>query len=197
MSFELKGFVRTDKGKNAAGKFRREGFIPGNLMADNGKTVSIYFSFQDLQKLITKGIRSSSIIDFTLEGGGDLEKTRVIFKEIQRDPVTDFIIHVDFYQTTPGKPLKVTVPLQTVGLAKGVKLGGAMEHYLSSVNVKTVPEALMDLMEVDISHLDVGEAIYIKDVSFPEQWEILLKGNPIICRVARSRVTQQAAAAAS
>ncbi len=193
MELQLKSKTRSDRGKNAAGRMRRAGEIPGNLIHD-AKSIPISFNTREFMKLVTAGIRKSSLLNLEIEDvEGEDKNSKVIIKEVQRHPVSGDITHVDFYRTTTGKPVRVSVAVETRGNSKGIKAGGALEHYISAIKVSAPPEKLIDVIHVDITDLDVGEAVYVKDLNIPEGWEVLSKGNPIICKIARSRLTTTAA----
>lgn len=127
---KLESEARTDRGKNEAGRMRRDGRIPGNVIS-GGKSQVISFSNQDFQRLIQKGLRTSSLIQLDVKGGE--MSGQVIVKEIQRHPVSGDVLHVDFYRVTEGRKTLVTVPIETTGFAKGVKAGGALEQYISKL----------------------------------------------------------------
>ncbi len=192
MEKKLVCHTRTEKGKNAAGRIRRAGLIPGNLIK-NGVSYPLTFDEPNFNKLLNTGLRQSTIIDLDVEDG---EKgNRVIIKEIQRDPVTGVILHVDFYTVTPGQKVAVSISVETEGLSKGVKAGGALEHFIRLLKVKATPETLQDVIKVDISNLDVGDAIHLKDLNLPADWDLKLEGNPIICKISRGRMAKQTAGA--
>jgi large subunit ribosomal protein L25 len=103
-------------------------------------------------------------------------------------------VHVDFYKINPGHKFRVAIPVELTGSAKGVKAGGALEHYIRQLKVMTTPEKIMEKIEVDITNLGVGEAIHLSQLNLPREWETRLTGDPVVCRVAQSRMTLKAAA---
>ena len=182
--------TRSEKetGKNAARKLRREGMIPGNIIS-NAKSTRISIPEANFSKLLNGGLHQSSLIDLTVEGGEDAGKVYV--KELQRHPVNGSIVHVDFYKVTTGKKVMVKIGIETEGTSKGVKAGGALEHFIRAIKIKAAPEDFQEVIKVDISDLDVDEALYLQDLGLPESWEILLRGNPIVLKIARSRLARQ------
>ena len=176
---------RTESGKNAVGRLRRQGNLPANLIAD-GKSTMLSIDASEFRKLLNSGLRQSSL--FTLNVGEKSEK--VFVKELARDPVSGTVLHVDFYRVTAGRKVMVTVPIEHTGVARGVKVGGALEQFINSIKVKSAPEDLIDVMQVDVSALDVGDAIHLKDLKIPANWEVLLEGNPLIIKVAHSRMAR-------
>ena len=183
----LKCTARKGAGKNEAGRLRRSGMIPVNLIFQ-GKAQGLAVQAVDFKKILKNGLRQSSIFNLEIEGGE--AENKVFVKELQRHPVSGEVIHADFFRVTPGKKVLVSVGVETRGMARGVKAGGAMEHFIRSLKIKATPESLQDVIEVDVSNLDVGGSIYLKDLGLPQEWEVLMEGNPIILKIARSRLTK-------
>ncbi len=179
------------KGKNHAGRLRRSGMLPGNIIA-GGKSALVQFAEKDIEMLIKSGLRNSSVL--SMEGESSAAGKQVVVKEIQRHPVTNRIQHIDFYQLTKGKRLLVTVGVVPNGLAKGVKSGGILEQFIHKLRVKTVPEALKEVVDVDVTNLELGQAIRLGDLNLPSEWDVVIQGNPIILKVAYARVAPVEAA---
>lgn len=178
---------RSEKGKNAAGRLRRSGFVPGNMIS-NGEAVPLSVPEKDFAHMLNHGLRPSSLIDIEVEG--ESGSSRVFVKELQRHPVTGAPLHVDFFRVTPGRKVLVTVAVESTGLSKGVKGGGALEHFIRTLKVKAVPETLRDVITVDITDLDVGESVHIADLGLPSDWDLRMTGNPVVLKVARSRMSR-------
>jgi large subunit ribosomal protein L25 len=186
---KLDSEVRSDTGKNVVGRLRRAGKIPGNVIF-GGKSTVISFAGQEFYKLMQAGLRTSSVIQLDVQGGD--ASGRVIIKEIQREPVSGNVLHVDFYKITPGRKTLLTVPVEVTGTSKGVKAGGALEQYISKLKVRATPETFREIITVDVTELNVGEGVTLSQLGLPAEWEVLLQGDPIIVRVARSRMSRGA-----
>lgn len=184
----LNGKPRTTTGKNEMNRLRTAGFIPGNLISD-GKSVPISFSQAEFQKLLQGGLRQSSFFDVIVEGG---ETSRVYVKEIQRQPVTGDVLHVDFYRVTPGRRIALSVAIETRGISKGVKAGGALEQFHRAVKIRANPESVKEVIEIDISDLDVGASLHLSDLDIPSDWDVRMPGDPIVIKVAASRTSRTA-----
>ena len=154
---------KQEKGKNHAGRLRRSGIIPANIISA-GKSSSLSLVEKDFTTLINDGLRSSSLIDLNVDEAGG---SQVVVKEVQRDPINGKLLHIDFYQVTKAKLLTVKIDIVPVGSAKGIKAGGALEHYIRSLKIRATPEALQESIELDISELEVGQAILFKDMQLP------------------------------
>ena len=124
------------------------------------------------------------------------EKHTAVIREIQFEPVTDAVLHVDFYEVTPEKPIVVGIPVQLNGLAAGVRLGGRMSLSVRQLKVKApytqIPEKLM----IDVTSLEIGKSIKVGSLSF-EGLELVTPAEVVVCSVKMTRAAQAAAAAAS
>ena len=181
----IKERAKDQIGKNISGRFRRSGMVPANVIATGNSTL-IQFVEKDLELLIKAGLRNSSLINLESDNGGS--KKQVVVKEIQRHPVTNKILHVDFYQVTNGKVLTVNVAVNPVGLAKGIKAGGSLEHLIRKLKIKSKPESLKEVIEVDVTNLELGQAIRFEDLKLPADWIVKMEGNPVIVKIAYARV---------
>ncbi|MEQ9362795.1 MAG: 50S ribosomal protein L25 [Leptospirales bacterium] len=184
---KLNSELRKETGKGVVGRMRRDGKIPGNVIAD-GKSTVITIDNAEFQKVMQAGLRTSSVIQLDIAGSDASGK--VIVKELQREPVSGRVLHVDFYRITPGRKTLMTVPVEVTGQSKGVKAGGALEQYISRLKVRATPETFKEIIHVDVTNLGVSEGVTLSQLDIPSEWEILLQGDPIIVRIARSRMTK-------
>ena len=185
---KLAANVRESRGKNQSGRLRREGFIPVNLIS-GGESESLQIKDADFQKLIKNGLRQSNVIKLEKDG----QSMDVIVKEIQREPVTGAILHVDFLKVQAGQKVLLRIAVETEGVSRGVKAGGALEHFIRNLKIKAAPETFKDRIVVDISNLDVDQSVYLEELDIPDSWDVLLQGNPIILKVAPGRMARQGA----
>lgn len=192
-TFNIVCTKRNDTGKNAVRRIRMRGAIPVNLVSE-GKSDMLETDENQFTKLMNAGLKKSTLCTLEIDGKDTGEK--ILVKEVQRHPVSGRVLHLDLYRIVPGNKVLLQIPVVLKGLAPGVKAGGALEHYIRQLKVRTLPEKIEEVIAVDISKLDVGQAIRLKDVAIPEEWNVLTGGDPIICKVAQSRATIQADLAA-
>lgn len=179
--------ARTTRGKNEARRLRASGHIPANLMGQ-GQSTPISINAKDFERLLASGLRASSKIELNVAGA----KQEVLAKDVLRHPVSGQVLHVDFFKTTPGQKFRLKVPVELKGFSRGVKAGGALEHYVRFLDVNTDPQSVIENIEVDVTDLGVGDAIHVEDLKLPSSWDMRHSGNPVICRVAESRVSSKA-----
>jgi large subunit ribosomal protein L25 len=190
---------RTQTGKNENNRLRMTGKIPVNIIS-NGQSVLASISSKEFEHIVQEGIRPASLIDIDLEGSS----SKVFIKEIQRTPGVNTIRHVDFYKVQPGKKIIVKVGITTTGTPKGVKAGGRFEHVIHEIKVKSTPEDLVDILTIDVTDIEVGQVIKVKELKVPASWEILTEPNLIVTSVkitkamlAQERAAKEAEAAAA
>jgi len=178
----LNATKRSLTGKNECNRLRVTGKVPCNIIG-SGKSTPISIDEKDLTILVNSGIRQSSLIEMDMEG----EKSTVYIKEMQRFPESGRFRHVDFFQVTPGKKIKTKIAITTSGVAKGSKLGGRFEHLLHEIIVKTTPEDLKEVVDIDINEMNIGDAIKVSTLDTPKSWEIMINGDPIIAHVIKTK----------
>lgn len=156
--FEVNATLRTDLGKKATKKVRSEENIP--CVIYGGKdNVHFYTSQSDVRKLIYTP--EVMFADITVDG----KKYVTVIKDIQYHPVSDKILHIDFFEVDASKPIKIQIPIKVAGSSPGVKAGGKLKQILRKLTVKGVMENIPDFFEVNISNLSIGQAIRVKDLT--------------------------------
>lgn len=191
----VKGEKRTDGGKVATKNLRNQGRIP--CVVYGGDT---NVSFSTVKKEVKPLVYTS---DFKLaEVSIDGEVHKCILKDIVFHPVTDEIVHMDFLKLTPGHSVKVEVPLEFVGVSPGVIKGGKLIPQIRRIKIKSTPENLVDKLTVDISNLELGDAVRVKEIFEVEGVEVINNGAiPVatveVPRALKSAEAEEAAAVAA
>ena len=190
------GQKRTDLGKKASKLLRKEGLVPCNLYGEqkdeNGKPVAMSFAvpMTELRKVVyTPHIY---VINLIIDG----ESHTAVMKELQFHPVTDALLHVDFYEVNDQKPLTIGFPVKLVGLAQGVRDGGRMNLSIRKINVTAPYQQIPEHLDVDVTALKIGKSIKVGELSF-EGLEIATPKEVIVCSIKMTRNAQLAAQAAA
>lgn len=152
---------RTDLGKKATKALRKSGQIPAVVYSKNSVT-----HFSTTHGAVKKLIFTPDLKLAELQMAGGVKKA--LIKDIDFHPVTDAIMHIDFIELIPNHPVKASVPVKFKGVSPGVKAGGKLLSGLRTVKVKATPEVLVDELFVDISSLQLSEAVRVKDLEIPE-----------------------------
>ncbi|HBK58987.1 MAG TPA: 50S ribosomal protein L25 [Spirochaetaceae bacterium] len=189
---ELKVSPREKLTKGGLNKARRSGKIPAQLYGKETAPMSVFLEGQDFID-VAKHITESMIIDLNLDG----KKYPALMKEIQRETLSSKIVHIDFNIIERGQKLHVKVPLHLVGIAKGVREGGILEHAIHEIEVECEPDALPEKLEVDISGLEANHALHLRDISIPNGVKLLTGLETVIAiiKFARAEVVEKPAEA--
>ena len=164
---ELNIELRDGRGKGAARKLRAAGRIPGICYGARDEAQAVALDPRMLDRLISTSAAGINTL-FDLVGGGALDGKRVLVKEIQRDPVTGTPLHADLYAVDLDREVEVSVPYRLTGTAQGVKMGGIVDHSLREVEISCLPRWIPEEIEVDISGLEIGDSLHVRDISLPE-----------------------------
>ena len=194
-SIDIKGTARIETGKKAAREIRKAGAVPCNLYGEakgeNGLPVAKSFTVtqDELRKLVyTPEIYS---VNLTIDG----QECKAIMKELQFHPVTDQLLHVDFYEITETKPIVMEVPIKLNGLAEGVKAGGKLAASVRNLKVRAIYTAIPEKLNIDVTHLTLGKTIKVGELSF-EGLELVTNPSVVVCQVKMTRSAKSAAARA-
>lgn len=122
----------------------------------------------------------------------DGKSVKAFIKEVQFHPVTDNITHVDFMELVPGKTFKVEIPISLKGLAVGVKNGGKLQQKVRKVKVKTTPESLVNALIIDVSELEMGKSLRVRDIQLADGIEIMSNGATPVASVEIPRALKSA-----
>lgn len=155
----IQGIKRESQGTKDAKQLRRVEKVPCVLYG-GGDTVHFAADERALKKLVFTP--ETYRIEIDIDG----ETTMALLQEVQFHPVTDAIIHVDFLRMEPGKPAKVALALKFVGQSEGVRKGGRLNQTKRKLRVKGVPADLPEHLEADITKLDLGQSLRIRDLGF-------------------------------
>ncbi|HIE32481.1 MAG TPA: 50S ribosomal protein L25/general stress protein Ctc [Thermodesulfobacteriaceae bacterium] len=160
--------VRKKTGKEMAKKLRRQGLIPAILYGPQTDPLPLVAKLNELKKILQRYRGESLIFNLTVVDNGNTSQRMALIKELQYHPVTDEIIHADFYEIRMDRPVEVDVPIKVVGKAKGVEKGGLLEVIMREITVACLPNQIPDSIEVDVTELDMGDTLHVRDLTPPE-----------------------------
>jgi len=177
---ELKCDFRQRTGKGGSRSVRRDGFVPAVLYGGDTEPASIKIERGRFEALIRTPGGIHSVIDFKIPDQGE---QIALIREIQRDPISREVLHVDFQRIKAGEPVQVVVPLHISGTPVGVKMGGGVLEFVTrEIDVRCLPRHIPGRWEVDVSALDVGDALHVSDLDLPDM-EPLTEGERVIAVV--------------
>ena len=190
MQAELVAAPREETGKKAAKRMRHAGRIPAVLYGHGLDTILISLDERSLKALLRREKGLLGLLNLKLEGGAERAQT-VMVKEMQRDPIKDHILHVDFQKVRGDEELQAEVALQFMGEPAGIKAGGILQHLLYSVTVACLPRDLPDYIELDISGLEIRENLRVSDLPVIEGVRYVNSPDEVVTAVTPKRVRDE------
>ncbi|MBP3212228.1 MAG: 50S ribosomal protein L25/general stress protein Ctc [Prevotella sp.] len=191
--FTLNGQMRETVGKKASKLMRKEGMIPCNIYGEHtadGQPVAHSFAISMAE--LRKVVYTPHIYMMNINIDGVARKA--VIKELQFHPVTDALLHVDFYEVNEEKPITVGIPVKLNGLAQGVRDGGKLNLSIRKLNVTAPYKQIPEVLDIDVTNLELGKSIKVRDLSF-EGLELATPADVVVCSVKATRASRSAAAA--
>jgi large subunit ribosomal protein L25 len=180
-SITINGSKRESVGKKSTKALRNAGQVPCVIY---GGDKPVHFSAEELA--FSKLVYTPNAHTVVIALGSDT--VNAVLQDIQFHPVTDRILHIDFYQLFDDKEIAMNIPVNLIGKSPGVANGGSLMRNKRKLRVKALPSNLPDFIEADISPLKIGSKLYITEL-VNENYNFLHPDNTVVCQVKRSRVT--------
>ncbi len=179
---KLTAQMRKETGKNACSRLRRSGFIPA-IIYTHGKSEAVQVPMREFGKLFKGNISESVVIDLEVTGGSAEPEQKVIVKDYQLNPVTDEVMHLDFYKVDLSEKLQTVVPVTTIGTSKGERMGGMLDVIERELQIEALPGDLPEKIEIDVTNLDLGHSIQVKDLPVSGSLRFLADADRIVVTV--------------
>ena len=196
MDATLEAVKREGRGKNEANRLRAAGQVPAVLYGaqSEGKvpeSVSVSVDPKALLKILHSESGANTLIRLMLDGS----EARVMLKEFQLDPMTDSLLHADFYQLAMDKAITVSVPIHIVGESKGVKVqGGMLDFVTREVEVECLPTDIPERIDVDVTELMMNEAVRLRDLPVDPKWAVVSEPDTMLVHIVMPKAEESAAA---
>ncbi len=175
---EIEATTRTEIRKNKVKKLRKDNKVPVVIYGEGSMPLTI--DSADALKIF-KSRHDNFLIKLSIDG--DKEKDALL-KDIQLDPVKNVVSHLDFLELIKGKTITTKIPLNLEGTPEGVKLGGIIEHFLWEVTVECLPKDIPEIFKLDISDLNMGDSLHVKDLKIDEGIKMVDKPDQVILTIA-------------
>lgn len=177
-SASLSATSRADTGKGVARKLRAQGKVPGVVYGHARQPQPLALDGRELERLLDRIAAASTVIDLAIDG----DSRRTLIREIQRDPVRQAILHVDFLELVAGEKVTVEVRIAFEGTPTGVREGGGIfEELLHELEIEVDPASIPDSIVVDVSGLQVGHSLHVSDIVLPAGVELVTDPEVTIC----------------
>ena len=177
-----------------AKKLRAEGRIPAVIYGGDTKPQSLEISAKEFENLIHHSVSENLLVDLAVKGDAR-PKRLALLQEVQHHPLTQTVLHVDLHEVSDTDKITVMVPVETTGESAGVKnAGGVLGHVLFKLKVRALPKDLPEQIVIDVSHLEINQAIHIGEIKAPEGVEILGDKHLPVVTVAPPRAEEEVVA---
>lgn len=191
-SFEIIAQLRTDKGKGASRRLRRNGLVPAIIYGASKEPVSLSISQNEILKHLDNEAFYSQILTVNIDG----QSEKVILKDLQRHPYRPSVMHLDLQRVSETQKLQMRVPLRFINAETciGVKQGGGViSHHMSEVEISCLPKDLPEFIEVDLKNIKLNEVIHLSDLVSSAGVELLGQSDQAVISVHLARGEKEVA----
>jgi len=168
----LSAIKREKTGKEISKKLRKQGLIPAIVYGPRFQPLPIAVKFNELESILIKHKGETLLFNLELTDG-EPSKIQAILKDYQTHPITDKIIHIDFLAIHEEETITLDIPLEFLGKPVGISKGGVLEILLHELTIECLPSNIPDKIYIDISNLDVGDVLHVKDIKVPEGVKVI------------------------
>jgi large subunit ribosomal protein L25 len=179
----IKGESRGKSNRQALKNLRNAGKLPGVIYGHGKAAESIALDKHDLELALSAG---KYVINLEVDGA----PTQYLLKDVQYDHLQRYPIHVDLIRVDPNEKVTVRVPLEFRGQPKGVRDGGVFMHALTDLEVECKLTDIPESIRIDVEHLDMNDAVYVRDLDLPEGVQSMVEENALVANVTAKRGTQ-------
>jgi large subunit ribosomal protein L25 len=182
---KLKAQVRAGAGRPVARKLRRQDIVPASICSKGEESQLVQVDKKEITKLLSHATSEHVLVDLEIADGGKTTNRLALIQEVQHHAVRRDVMHVDFHAVRADEKLHAAIPIEPIGEANGVKnFGGVMDIAIHEIDVECLPKDLPDIIRVDVSDLNIGQSIHVRDLKLPEG--VVAKSNPDLTVIAVS-----------
>jgi len=159
---------RETKGKGAARKLRKNNKLPAVFYGPRTSPMMLAVDYPEFERMMKLSGGENAILDLHIASRHGEETKKVMLKELMIDPVRNTCLHADFYEIYMDKEITVDIPVRLMGTPIGLTNGGLLQVVRRELTVSCLPDKLIDALEVDVSGLEIGDSVHIRDIALPE-----------------------------
>ncbi len=164
---KLSATRRTGIGRSAVRKIKAQGAVPAVIYGGKSEPEALQVSRRDISNMLSHASGENILVELAIDG--EASGRTVLVQEVQHSPLGNEILHVDFHAVSMDEMIEAEVPLEPIGTPEGVKtFGGLLEQALRSLEIECLPKDLPDVITVDVSNLNIGDSIHVKDIPMPD-----------------------------
>ncbi len=178
-TIDMTGDVRLEVGKGPARQLRMRGRIPA-VIYSAGNSTPLSLDTREITRMIQTTSSRNTLITLRLKEGDRI----AILRDVRRDPITGTVLHADLFEVAMDRPIDIRVPVTVTGTAVGVKAGGILQLTLREIQLRAIPSQIPDRITVDVSGLNVNQAIHVRDLPVPEGVTFMSHGGQSVVSIA-------------
>ena len=165
---KLTAKTRLQTGGSVSKKLKRQGLVPAVVYGAKNEPQTLQLAARDIKTLLSHAIGENILVELEIEGDAGKSNRMALIQEVQHEPLSGDVVHVDFHAVNMNEALRTSVPVEPTGEPNGVKnFGGLLEQSLRSLEVECLPKDLPERITVDVSALNIGDSIHVKDIPLP------------------------------
>jgi len=184
---------RSETGTGRVNRFRKSGNIPAVLYGKKVETSNLTVDSKTFTKIINSSASDNILVNLKLDAGEQL----ALVQEVQHDHIKGGILHVDFHAIAMDEEIHAAVPVETIGEAAGAKMGGQLEILLHKLEVRCLPKDLPQKIVIDVSHLNIEDAVHVRELNLPEGVSVKLDGDVVVVILEEPKEVEEAPSAAA
>jgi large subunit ribosomal protein L25 len=176
----ITGQIRQVSGKGSARSLRRSGIIPC-VIYRQGSSTPIQINRKEILKFVNSSMDEQKLINLTLNDGSS---KLALLKEYQADPIKGELLHVDFYEISMTKSLRVKIKITLSGLALGVKRdGGILQRGVDEIDIECMPDVIPSTIHLDVTPLEIGHSIHVRDIKLDPEIKLLTDPDELVATI--------------
>jgi large subunit ribosomal protein L25 len=193
---KLSARPRAESGRNAVKRVRARGAVPAVIYGSRTAPSNLEVSRRELENILAHAVGESILVDLEIQDGAKASNQLTLIQEVQHHPLRSEVLHVDFQAISMTEEISAEVAIESTGEAEGVKTGGGLlEQSIRSISIRCLPQNLPEIIRVDVSALQIGGSIHVRDLPLPEGVRATSDGDLTVFIVAEPTVATEPVAA--
>jgi large subunit ribosomal protein L25 len=189
---KLKAHKRTVTGRNAIKKIKHQGLVPGVIYGSRSQPVTLQVDARELTNVLAHASSEHVLVELEIVDGNQSTNRLALIQEVQHHPLKRELLHIDFQAVSATEKITSEVPIEAIGEALGVRtFGGLLEYSLRTLEVECFPQDLPDIVRLDVTNLNIGESLHVRDIPLPSGVESITDGDLTVVSVVASRVGEE------
>jgi len=189
---KLKAQKRTLVGRNAIKKIREEGLVPAVIYGSQAEPMTLQIDARELTTVLAGASSEHVLVELEILDESQSTHRLALIQEVQHHPLKSALVHVDFHAVSATEKITSEVPIEAVGEALGVRtFGGLLEYSLRTLEVECYPQDLPDIVRIDVSNLNIGESLHVRNIQLPSGVEAITDEDLTVVSVVASRVGEE------